>query len=98
MSSLSKFSIPFKKDDAFAFDPTGLDPEIINYLWWAKEHGERQSFLKRAIKFTYEYDHYLKGFLTRIISEHFSLVKYLVRKIGAAKRLMLEKERGGKNS
>lgn len=81
-----------QKDDAFTFNPKGLDPEIINYLEWARQNGERQIFLKRAIKFTYEYDHYTKGFLIRIIQEHFVACKHFLRQIGRAKKEDIKNE------
>lgn len=77
----------YKKDDSISISTSNMSPELITYLKLIKTKQERSDWIRSAIAFRYEYDFYKKGFLTRLIQEHFSLCKHLLRQVGAALKL-----------
>jgi len=82
-----------KPEDPFAFDPRGLSPEIIKYLDNIRFRKERQRFITQAIEFMYEYDHYKPGFLIRMMQENYVFCRKKLRKIGAAMRLLVDRDK-----
>jgi len=66
------------------FRPTEgvLDPEGVTFLRSAAEQGLRSEWISRACQMLYDYEHYKKGFLIRMMTNHFEFCKHALRKIG----------------
>ena len=73
-----------KKTMGFKPNSDYLSPESITFLKNLGEHRERSKWISQACEFLYDYEHYNKGFLIRIIEAHFDLCKHILRTIGKA--------------
>jgi len=71
-----------KKTLAFKPNTFVMDPESITFIQQLGFHGNRSEWVSRACQFMYEYEHYKKGFLLRMIQENFSLSKHILRQLG----------------
>lgn len=68
-----------------------LEPEHERYLEFLKQNKIASSWMARAFKFAYDYEHYKKGFFIRLIEEHFEEIKDLLRKIGRIRKENINK-------
>ena len=83
---MDKYEFELKK--SLGFKPTigVIDPECVTFLQRAGEQGLRSEWLSRAAQMLYDYEHYKKGFLIRIIESNFELCKSILRKVGRARK------------
>jgi len=78
------------------FSTTSLSPEITTYLEQKGKRKEVSDFIRKAIKFYYDWVFYPKAFLIRVLSENYALARHILRQIGAGMKLVNEREKNGK--